>query len=83
MVIRHAILEELARFGAAVHTCSRNEAELSRCLQQWRASNLKVTGSACDVSSPVEREKLMENVKSIFHGKLNILASRVESSRVS
>ncbi|CAL9169058.1 unnamed protein product, partial [Musa hybrid cultivar] len=81
MVIRHAILEELARFGAAVHTCSRNEAELSRCLQQWRASNLKVTGSACDVSSPVEREKLMENVKSIFHGKLNILASRVESSQ--
>ncbi|RZS17723.1 hypothetical protein BHM03_00049910 [Ensete ventricosum] len=75
-------VEELARFGAAVHTCSRNEAELSRCLQRWEAMNLKVTGSVCDVSSPVEREKLMENLKSIFHGKLNILASRVETSLV-
>ncbi|XP_065025020.1 noroxomaritidine/norcraugsodine reductase isoform X4 [Musa acuminata AAA Group] len=73
--IGHAIVEELARFGAAVHTCSRNEAELSRCLQRWEAMNLKVTGSVCDVSSPVEREKLMEDVKSIFHGKLNILVN--------
>ncbi|URE26844.1 Tropinone reductase [Musa troglodytarum] len=78
--IGHAIVEELARFGAAVHTCSRNEAELSRCLQRWEAMNLKVTGSVCDVSSPVEREKLMEDVKSIFHGKLNILASRVNNA---
>ncbi|RWV92186.1 hypothetical protein GW17_00045460 [Ensete ventricosum] len=70
---RHAIVEELARFGAAVHTCSRNEAELKECLQQWRALNLKVTGSVCDVSSPVERDKLMETASSIFHGKLHVL----------
>ena len=73
MVIRHAIVEELARFGAAVHTCSRNEAELNECLQQWRALNLKITGSVCDVSSDVEREKLMQTVNSVFHGKLHIL----------
>lgn len=73
MVIRRAIVEELARFGSAVHTCSRNEAELNECLQQWRALNLKITGSVCDVSSDVEREKLMQTVNSVFHGKLHIL----------
>ncbi|CAL9777925.1 unnamed protein product [Musa acuminata subsp. burmannicoides] len=73
--IGHAIVEELARFGAAVHTCSRNEAELNECLQQWRALNLKITGSICDVSSDVEREKLMQTVNSVFHGKLHILVN--------
>ncbi|CAL9085494.1 unnamed protein product [Musa acuminata var. zebrina] len=72
---RHAIVEELARFGAAVHTCSRNEAELNECLQQWRALNLKITGSVCDVSSDFEREKLMQTVNSVFHGKLHILVN--------
>ncbi|XP_065025022.1 tropinone reductase homolog At5g06060-like isoform X2 [Musa acuminata AAA Group] len=73
--IGHAIVEELARFGAAVHTCSRNEAELNECLQQWRALNLKITGSVCDVSSDFEREKLMQTVNSVFHGKLHILVN--------
>ncbi|RWV99903.1 hypothetical protein GW17_00037169 [Ensete ventricosum] len=71
----HAIVEELARFGAAVHTCARNEAELEKCLQKWEGMKLNVTGSACDVSLPAEREKLMERVASIFHGKLHILVS--------
>ncbi|XP_074569550.1 noroxomaritidine/norcraugsodine reductase-like isoform X2 [Curcuma longa] len=71
--IGYAIVEELARLGAAVHTCSRSEADLEKCLQQWRGSKLKVTASVCDVSSPIEREKLMATVKSQFDGKLNIL----------
>ncbi|XP_074571795.1 noroxomaritidine/norcraugsodine reductase-like [Curcuma longa] len=73
--IGYAIVEELARLGSAVHTCARSEADLEKCLQQWRGSNLKVTGSVCDVSSPIEREKLMETVKSQFDGKLNILVN--------
>ncbi|KAJ8477902.1 hypothetical protein OPV22_021629 [Ensete ventricosum] len=71
--IGHGIVEELARLGAAVHTCSRNEADLNKCLRKWEAEGFKVTGSVCDVSSPVEREKLMEIVRSTFDGKLNIL----------
>ncbi|CAL9043773.1 unnamed protein product [Musa banksii] len=78
--LRHAIVEELARFGAAVHTCARNEAELEKCLQRWGAMHLKVTGSVCDVSSPTEREKLVERVKSIFNGKLNILVNNAGSA---
>ncbi|KAG1365839.1 Tropinone reductase [Cocos nucifera] len=73
--IGHAIVEELAGFGAAVHTCSRNEAELNECLERWKSLNIRVTGSVCDVSSRAEREKLMEGVRSIFQGKLNILVN--------
>lgn len=68
-------MEELARLGAAVHTCSRNEADLNKCLEKWEAEGFKVTGSICDVSSPDEREKLMEKVRSTFDGRLNILVS--------
>ncbi|KAH7667949.1 Short-chain dehydrogenase/reductase SDR protein [Dioscorea alata] len=71
--IGHAIVEELAKFGASVYTCSRNEAELAECLKQWEDKKFKVTGSVCDVSSRIEREKLMENVSTVFQGKLDIL----------
>ncbi|KAK6933507.1 hypothetical protein RJ641_036401 [Dillenia turbinata] len=73
--IGYAIVEELAEFGAVVHTCSRNEAELSKCLKDWEAKGFKVTGSVCDVSSRTDREKLIAEVSSVFGGKLNILAS--------
>ncbi|XP_074555900.1 tropinone reductase homolog At5g06060-like [Curcuma longa] len=73
--IGFAIVEELARFGAAVHTCSRNEAELKESLQKWRDQKLQVTGSVCDVSSSEEREKLIQEVNAVFNGKLNILVN--------
>ncbi|KAM0948319.1 putative tropinone reductase I [Dioscorea sansibarensis] len=75
--IGHAIVEELAKFGASVYTCSRNEAELAECLKQWEGKKFKVTGSVCDVSSRAEREKLMENVSTVFQGKLDILINNV------
>ncbi|KAK1299477.1 hypothetical protein QJS10_CPB14g00690 [Acorus calamus] len=73
--IGHAIVEELVGFGASVHTCARNESDLNECLQRWKALGSPVTGSVCDVSSRVEREKLIERVSSIFDRKLNILVS--------
>ncbi|XP_058003069.1 tropinone reductase 1-like isoform X3 [Hevea brasiliensis] len=71
----HAIVEELAGFEVAVHTCSRNQTELDQCLQEWKNKGFKVTGSVCDVSHRDQKEKLMETVSSIFHGKLNILVN--------
>jgi Tropinone reductase 1 len=68
-------VEELAGFGATVHTCSRNEADLNECLSEWRKKGLQVTGSVCDVSSPAQREKLISTASTLFHGKLNILVS--------
>lgn len=69
------MVEELAGFGAAVHTCSRKEAELHKCLKEWEAKGFLVTGSVCDASSKTEREKLVQQVASSFNGKLNILVS--------
>ncbi|XP_048140040.1 tropinone reductase homolog At2g29360-like isoform X6 [Rhodamnia argentea] len=75
--IGHAVVEELARLGATVHTCSRNEAEIDQCLKHWLSKGFRVSGSACDVSSRSEREKLMSTVSSLFDGKLNILINNV------
>lgn len=68
-------MEELTGFGARVHTCARNEHDLTKCLKNWNDSGFDVTGSVCDVSVPHQREALMESVSSLFHGKLNILVS--------
>ncbi|KAF8010761.1 hypothetical protein BT93_J1415 [Corymbia citriodora subsp. variegata] len=76
-MIRHAIVEELARLGATVYTCSRNEAEIDECLKDWKSKGFRVTGSTCDVSSRSEREKLMLTVSCLFDGKLNILINNV------
>ncbi|WVZ03472.1 hypothetical protein V8G54_024278 [Vigna mungo] len=75
--IGRAIVEELTGFGARVHTCARNEHELTECLKKWNDSSFEVTGSVCDVSVPKQREALMESVSSLFHGKLNILINNV------
>ncbi|KAJ3688704.1 hypothetical protein LUZ61_017868 [Rhynchospora tenuis] len=75
--IGRAIVEELARFGVAVHTCCRHEEELNTMLNQWKSMNLQVTGSICDVSNHAEREKLMDEVQTIFNGKLDILINNV------
>ncbi|CAN1231474.1 Tropinone reductase homolog At5g06060 [Linum grandiflorum] len=78
--IGYAIVEELALQGAAVHTCSRNEDELNRCLEDWKRKGFEksVTGSVCDVSSGEEREKLVGVVSEVFAGKLNILKPTTE-----
>ncbi|KAL5747923.1 hypothetical protein ACOSP7_024945 [Xanthoceras sorbifolium] len=73
----HAIVEELAELGATVHACSRNEAELNKCIHEWKVKGFKVSGSVCDVSSRAEREKLMNQASSLFNGKLNILINNV------
>ncbi|KAI3751317.1 hypothetical protein L2E82_22384 [Cichorium intybus] len=75
--IGYAVVEELAGLGAAVHTCSRNEAELNQSLQQWSLKGFTVTGSVCDVTSRPQRQQLLEKVSSVFNGKLNILINNV------
>ncbi|KDP44893.1 hypothetical protein JCGZ_01393 [Jatropha curcas] len=75
--IGYATVEELAGLGARVHTCSRNEAELSKCLKEWEAKGFLVTGSVCDASSREQRENLIREVGSAFSGSLNILVNNV------
>ncbi|KAK4268725.1 hypothetical protein QN277_025337 [Acacia crassicarpa] len=75
--IGHAIVEELAEFGASVHICSRNQAEIDQRLKEWKSKGFSVTGSVCDVQFREQRENLMGIVASIFQGKLNILVNNV------
>ncbi|PKU79178.1 tropinone reductase-like [Dendrobium catenatum] len=78
--IGKAIVEELARLGAKVHTCARNQVELDKSLQHWLSLKLDVTASVCDVSSRAEREKLVATVSSLFQGSLNILVNNTGTS---
>ncbi|RDY11121.1 hypothetical protein CR513_04252 [Mucuna pruriens] len=78
--IGHAIAEELAEFGAAVHICARKQDDINKCLEEWNNKGFSITGSACDVLSGDQRENLMKNVASIFQGKLNILINNAGTS---
>ncbi|TVU23799.1 hypothetical protein EJB05_26181, partial [Eragrostis curvula] len=73
--IGHAIVEELAGFGARVHTCTRNAAELEACRRRWAEKGLVVTVSVCDVAVRADREALIATVKATFDGKLDILVN--------
>jgi Tropinone reductase 1 len=77
---RHAIVEELAGFGARVHTCSRNAAELEVCRRRWEEKGLQVTVSVCDVSVRGDREDPMATVGATFGGKLGILVNNAGQS---
>ncbi|KAJ4768592.1 Tropinone reductase [Rhynchospora pubera] len=79
--IGRGIVEELAGFGVRVHTCT-NEHNLNNLIEEWRSQNLLVTGTVCDVTSRTDREKLMEEVSSIFEGKLDILVNNVGGGNI-
>lgn len=80
--IGHAIVEELAGFGARVHTCSRNQTELDDRLKEWKAKGFQVSGSVCDLSSRTQREELMKIVSSQFDAKLNILVNNAATTKM-
>ncbi|CAI9763496.1 unnamed protein product [Fraxinus pennsylvanica] len=73
--IGHAIVEEFARFGAVVYTCSRNQKELDECLEEWKRKGFRVAGIVCDLSVRAQLDKLIEIVTTYFDGKMNILVS--------
>ncbi|KAF8673016.1 hypothetical protein HU200_049088 [Digitaria exilis] len=78
--IGHAIVEELAGFGARVHTCARNAAELEEARRRWAEKGLVVTVSVCDVAVRSDREELMATVAATFGGKLDVLVNNAGQS---
>ncbi|XP_009622919.1 tropinone reductase homolog At5g06060 [Nicotiana tabacum] len=80
--IGFAIVEELAGFGATIHTCSRNQKELDEKIQEWKGKGFKVTGSVCDLYIKEEREQLIQTVSSVFEGKLDILVNNAAISMI-
>uniref|UniRef100_A0A0D3HPH5 Tropinone reductase I n=1 Tax=Oryza barthii TaxID=65489 RepID=A0A0D3HPH5_9ORYZ len=75
--IGHAIVEELAGFGARVHTCARNAAELEASRRRWEERGLRVTATVCDVSARGDREALVAAAAGEFGGRLDILVNNV------
>ncbi|KAI8562761.1 hypothetical protein RHMOL_Rhmol03G0060700 [Rhododendron molle] len=63
--IGNVIAEELATLGATEYTCSRNEAELKCCLQEWAAKGFSISASVFDASSWPQREQLFDKVSSL------------------
>ncbi|WCJ28337.1 NAD(P)-binding Rossmann-fold superfamily protein [Euphorbia peplus] len=73
--IGYAIVEELAGFGATIHTCSRNEDELNQRVQEWNNKGFQVSGSVCDLAVRDQRQNLINVVSSNFGGSLDILVN--------
>ncbi|CAO1940243.1 unnamed protein product [Urochloa humidicola] len=78
-----AIVEELARLGARVHTCSRTAGDLDACRRRWAGKGFladAITASVCDVSSQRDREGLVGTVRDLFQGQLHILVNNAGQS---
>lgn len=75
--IGKAIVDELAGLGASVYTCARSEADLKKCLTEWKAAGLSAQGCVCDVTSEAARADLIRNVTAAFDGKLDVLVNNV------
>lgn len=77
--IGKAIVEELAMKGTRILTCSRNEEDLERCVDEWSAQGWDVTGVSADVATPEGRESLMQDIESWLgeSKRLDILVNNV------
>ncbi|CAD7701707.1 unnamed protein product [Ostreobium quekettii] len=75
--IGRAIVEELAKLGAKIWTCSRSGSDMESCLSEWRHAGLDVQGCVTDVSKPEDLKVLVEKVNNAFDGKLDILVNNV------
>ncbi|KAF8699048.1 hypothetical protein HU200_034738 [Digitaria exilis] len=81
-----AIVEELARLGARVHTCARTAADVDAWRRRWASAAadkdmmMMITASVCDVSSERDREGLIATVRDLFSGELHILVNNAGHS---
>ncbi|KAI3946660.1 hypothetical protein MKW92_002045 [Papaver armeniacum] len=53
----HAIVEELAWLGAAVHICARTKDDINKCLKDWEAK-VTVTGSVNSAAAYIFKDTL-------------------------
>lgn len=80
--IGRAIVEELAHVHKCrVLTCSRNEEELKKFMEECKSKGMDVEGVVADVASTIGRERLMEKLEKFLGGKkLDILINNVGSN---
>lgn len=80
--IGKAIVEELAMKGTKVLTCSRNEEDLQKCVEEWTKQGYRVTGVPADVATAEGREFLMSKIHDWLGDvqRLDILVNNVGTS---
>lgn len=69
--IGRAIAEALARDGARVVICSRNEGDVNRAVAELRSQGLAISGIRCDVSVSKDLENLLQHAVQRW-GRLDI-----------
>ena len=75
--IGSAIVEECCKLGGKVLTCARNESELNNRSDEWSKKGFQVRGVILDLSSPEQRNVLVEAARSYFDGKVHALVNNV------
>lgn len=73
--IGRAIALELARNGAHVAICARNEVQLSSAQQELQTTGSEIFASVCDVRDPHSVETFVEKVKNHLGGNIDILVN--------
>jgi Tropinone reductase 1 len=74
--IGKAIAEELLALGAEVLIVASNQAEVENTVQAWQQMHLPAHGFAADVSSPTDRQMIIQFIQEKW-GKLDILINNV------
>jgi Tropinone reductase 1 len=69
--IGRAVVEECARLGATVITCSRKQSNLMECFQDWQKQGLRnIHGCIADVSTTEGRSALLTKIEAVVPNKI-------------
>ncbi len=71
-----AIANELIYFGANIFIVARSESDVNKLVNEWKSNGVEAHGCATDVSTKIGREKLFEQLNSVWN-KLDILINNV------
>ena len=78
--IGYAIAERMAQEGAFVHICSRKEANVRKAINDLQRKGLKVHGHVCNVGAKQERVKMLDKIKEMHGGRLDVLVPNAACS---
>ena len=72
--IGKAVVEEFLNLGAEVFIVSRDQKDIDEQIKSYEKKNHSITGIKCDVSDKKERQRLFDEINSLW-GELHILVN--------
>mmetsp|Transcript_6268 Transcript_6268/g.10204 ORF Transcript_6268/g.10204 Transcript_6268/m.10204 type:complete len:225 (-) Transcript_6268:14-688(-) len=70
----------MAQEGGHVHICSRRQKNVDDAVQSFKAKGLTVHGHVCNVGKPSERAAMLQKIKDMHGGRLDVLVPNAASS---